>query len=361
MITWVQFLDGLPLEIWEGKTVQNFSRFLTTLEFDREYLRKGSTNRNSENYKLINYNPAHVGWKKDREIWSTNEEVIDVHCILTHTSGHFSGNYILALKGCCALKFLHSLQTDQCYLAHTPWESPKNFCRENLKFGLKFSVCTSMTSRVIGISSQIFIQTTCRELQVIMWVQFSDGLPPKIWDGEKRSKFGAIFDNFRLWSRISPEWSHESKIEEVGLVDQAKKVGELWSTRNKVINVHINPPKWTLLGRLYFGPYGVMCPQFFIRARNCRRLANAHPNWEGVPPQKNDDEDLQFGLKFSVCAPITSGLVGTLSSNFSRPRDELWSTNEKVLVRILIDPNCLYTVSWSRKSIRHVVLFGVVR
>ena len=34
--------------------------------------------------------------------------------------------------------------------------------------------------------------------RVIMWVQFLDVLPPKIWDGEKRSKSGAISDNFRL-------------------------------------------------------------------------------------------------------------------------------------------------------------------
>ena len=102
-----------------------------------------------------------------------------------------------------------------------------------------------------------------------------------------------------------------------------------------------------------------MCPQ--LCARDCRRLANAHPNWDGVPPPKKNDENLKFGLKFSVCAPITSLLVGIFSPNFSRPRDELWSTKETVIARILIHPNCSYTVSWSRKSIRHVILFGVIR
>ena len=120
-----------------------------------------------------------------------------------------------------------------------------------------------------------------------------------------------------------------------------KKVGELWSTNKKVIDVHIDPPKWTLFGRLYFGPYGVMCPQIFIRSRDCRKLANAYPNWDGVPPPKKKyDENLKIGLKFSVCAPITSGIEGVFSQNFSRPRDELWSTNEKVIARILIHPNC---------------------
>jgi len=101
--------------------------------------------------------------------------------------------------------------------AHPNWDGgpPKNFKRENLKFGLKFNLCTSMTSGLIGISSQNFIQTTCRELGVIMWVQFLDVLPPKIWDGEKCSKSGAISDNFRLSSRISPERIQKSKIGKV--------------------------------------------------------------------------------------------------------------------------------------------------
>jgi len=91
---------------------------------------------------------------------------------------------------------------------------------------------------------------------------------------------------------------------------------------------------------------GVMCPHIFIRARDCTRLAIAHLNWNGPPPKKkNDDENLKFGLKFSTCAPITSGLVGIFSPNFSRPHDELWSTNEKVIARILIHPYCSDTVS----------------
>ena len=30
---------------------------------------------------------------------------------------------------------------------------------------------------------------------VIKWVQLLDGRPPKIWEGEKRPKFGTISDN----------------------------------------------------------------------------------------------------------------------------------------------------------------------
>jgi len=79
--------------------------------------------------------------------------------------------------------------------AHPNWDGglPKSFNRENLKFGLKFSVCTSITSRLMGISSQIFIHTTCHEPGVITWVQFLDGLPPKILDGIKPSKIWRDF------------------------------------------------------------------------------------------------------------------------------------------------------------------------
>jgi len=182
-------------------------------------------------------------------------------CILTHPSGHFSEDYISTLRGCCALKFLHALEIDQGYLAHTTTEtgSPNKINRENLKFGLKFSVCTSITSGLMGISSQTFIQMTCREPGVITWLQFLEGMPPEIWEGKKnRPKFGAISDNFRLWSRISPKPIHKSKIGKV--VEQlqplprwTKKDRELWSTNEEVIDVHIDPPEWTFFGRLYFG------------------------------------------------------------------------------------------------------------
>ena len=112
----------------------------------------------------------------------------------------FSGDYILALRGCCALKFfIRARDWPELPSAHPNWDwgfpppQKKIFNRENLKFGLKFSVCTSITSGLVGISSQIFIQTTCREPGVITWVQFLCGLPPKIWEGKKPSK---IFRDF---------------------------------------------------------------------------------------------------------------------------------------------------------------------
>jgi len=41
-------------------------------------------------------------------------------------------------------------------------------------------------------------QATYREVGVITWYTFWRGAPSQIWHGEKRQKFGAIFDNFRL-------------------------------------------------------------------------------------------------------------------------------------------------------------------
>ena len=39
VINWVQFLEGPPPKIQESqKIVQKFARFLTTFDFDREYL-----------------------------------------------------------------------------------------------------------------------------------------------------------------------------------------------------------------------------------------------------------------------------------------------------------------------------------
>ena len=103
-------------------------------------------------------------------------------------------------------------------------------------------------------------------------------------------------------------------------------------------------------------------PQIFTRARDWPSLTGAHLHGEGGPKNVNR-ENLKFGLKFSVWASITSGLVGISSVKFSRRRGELWSTCKKVVPykrKILIDPKCAFIVSW-RNSIRHVVLWYTFR
>jgi len=119
--------------------------------------------------------------KKSGALWSTNG--LELHVSLDPLKCTFLADYISAHRGCCDLIFLHALEIDQALLAHTPTGTgvPQKFFKgENLKFGLKFSVYTSISSEQMGIPSQVFIQTTCREPGVITWVQFVEGLPPKI-------------------------------------------------------------------------------------------------------------------------------------------------------------------------------------
>jgi len=68
------------------------------------------------------------------------------------------------------------------------------------------------------------------------------------------------------------------------------------------------------------------CPLNFLYALEIDQALIAHTQMGmGVPQKTFDRENLKFGLKFSALVPITSGLVGISSPNFSRPRDELWS------------------------------------
>jgi len=55
VIKWTLILQGVPpTKLGRAKNVQNSARFLSTFDFDREYLRNGSTYRKSEKY-FINY------------------------------------------------------------------------------------------------------------------------------------------------------------------------------------------------------------------------------------------------------------------------------------------------------------------
>ena len=77
VIKWTLILQGVPpTKFGRAKNVQNSVQFLTTFDFDREYLRNGSTYRKSEKY-LINYISSPIRRKKFGELWSTNQKVID--------------------------------------------------------------------------------------------------------------------------------------------------------------------------------------------------------------------------------------------------------------------------------------------
>jgi len=61
-----------------AKNVQISARFLTTFDFDCEYLRNGSTYRTSEK-KLDQPLPLPRWEKKMGELWSTNKTVLMAH------------------------------------------------------------------------------------------------------------------------------------------------------------------------------------------------------------------------------------------------------------------------------------------
>ena len=112
----------------------------------------------------------------------------------------FSRDYISALRGCCALKFLHVLDSPRLASAHPKWGGgpAKSFNRENLKLALKVSLLDSITSGLVGLSSRnFFSRRAARQLGDKM-VQILKGPPPKIREGKNRPKIFAIFDNFRL-------------------------------------------------------------------------------------------------------------------------------------------------------------------
>ena len=50
-------------KISEGKNIENAARFRTTLDFDREYLHRGSRYQKSET-NLIDHGPSHVEQKQ---------------------------------------------------------------------------------------------------------------------------------------------------------------------------------------------------------------------------------------------------------------------------------------------------------
>ena len=149
--------------------------------------------------KLDQLQPLTRWAKKDRERWSTNKKVIDLH--VDPPKLNFSTDYMSALRGCRPLKYLHAIEIDQGLLAHTPngmGGAPQNFKGEHVKLGLKFRVLAPITLGVVGITSRNFTTDVSRGRGVQVGTTFGEGPPPKIWEGKKRLKFGAISDNYRL-------------------------------------------------------------------------------------------------------------------------------------------------------------------
>ena len=96
-----------------------------------------------------------------------------------------------------------------------------------------------------------------------------------------------------------------------------KKFGEIWSTNNKLIDAHVDPPNWTFFGRLYFGPYGSPALKNLHALDTDQGLLAHTTNRVGGPLKNFKGQHLKLGLKFYICASITLGVVGVTSRNFT--------------------------------------------
>jgi len=107
------------MKFWK-KIVQNFARFLTTFDFNHEYLRSGSTYHKSEKLLKI-YNHSHIGWKKFMYFGPQTTKLFPL--IYLHPNWLLSGDYISALRGAVPSNAsstlgLQSVGLTYCWLGH---------------------------------------------------------------------------------------------------------------------------------------------------------------------------------------------------------------------------------------------------
>jgi len=194
-----------------------------------------------------------------------------------------------------------------------------------------------------------------------MRVQLLEGPPPKIWEGQKTTKFWRDFS--RLWTLIANISKTERHIEHLKKkLDQPlplprwkKKIGWTLVHKQKSYSGSYWPTQVDIFSGDYISAITRCCRLKFLHALQTDSRYPAQPQRGRGSPKNFNRENLKFGLKFSVRTSITLVIVGISSPKFSRRRGELWPTNENVWAQILTHPKCSYTVSW-RNSICHVVL-----
>jgi len=128
--------------------MQNLARFQTTSKFAGEYLRNGWRYSKSDFY-LIYRDSSCVRWNKSGEVWSSDLGDLDVKSY--PPKPHISEEHILVPKGCCAPKFLHTLENDQVLLAHPPPGTGAlvtTFFKGGSKIGLKCNKRALITSEL---------------------------------------------------------------------------------------------------------------------------------------------------------------------------------------------------------------------
>ena len=134
--------EGPPLKNLRAKNIQNLARFYTTSDFDREYLRNETRYPTSERYVIEN-DFSRVLQNKSGELWSTIQKV--VHVRLDPPKSIFQAPEIFTRA-----RRWPRLASTHHKLGPGP---PKNLKGEHLKLRLKFHICASITSWVVGVTS----------------------------------------------------------------------------------------------------------------------------------------------------------------------------------------------------------------
>ena len=116
---------------------------------------------------------------------------------------------------------------------------------------------------------------------MITWTLILQGVPLKNLGGQNvknSARFVTTFDFDHKCLRNGSTYRKSEKylVNYISSHIRRKKFGELWSTNQKVIDAHIDPPKWTFLGILNFGRQGVLDPEIFTHGRHWPMLASAH-------------------------------------------------------------------------------------
>ena len=103
-------------------------------------------------------------------------------------------------------------------------------------------------------------QVTWHEAVVIKLTLILQGVPRTKFGTAKNvqnsARFLSTFDFEREYPQNGSTYQKSEKylINYISSPIGRKQFGELWSTNNKVIGTHVDPPKWTFFGIINFGP-----------------------------------------------------------------------------------------------------------
>jgi len=138
-----------------------------------------------------------------------------------------------------------------------------------------------------SILTKLF-QTTWREVGVITRVQLLEGLPPKIWKGQKTSKFRRDF--WQLSTLIVNISGTDRHIEHVKKISSTTTPSTLakenwWTLVHEQKSSNGSNPNWHFSGDyIHFGHYAVLPSRIFTRVTDWPGYLAHPPTCTGVPP-----------------------------------------------------------------------------